>query len=878
MTGPAMTDRDTRTPNGDDIWNSSRLTLGVEEEFHLVDLATRRLTPRATDVLAQLTNRAPASSRAGSASVKSSGGFAAELQQSVVETNSAVTNELGELRGHLVELRRELSRTAEALGIGVAAAGMMPLSVPLTITENPRFRRMLADYQLLVREQLICGMQVHVGIGNRDTAVRLIDRVSPWLPPLLALSASSPFAQTGDDTGYASTRTLIWSRWPTTGRAGAFASAAEYEELVQKLVASGVISDPGMLYFDVRPSAHVPTIELRICDACPAVDTVVLIAGLFRAVVARELTRLAAGEPSTAQPSALERVAMWRAARSGLESELVDLSGPRSVPAGVLIRNIVRELRTELSAHGDYELVHDLCEEALGRGSSASRQRDVLQKRDRITDVVDAIVAETRGELLESRAGGSSPLWRGYTSPSFDEGILPDARPRATHAKLLEGLSSLGLPELGNRLQRLEREEIEAGVVFRSVGQELASAFPIDICPRVLSGEEWSRIEGGAAQRARALDAFLRDIYSDAAIVRDGIVPEWLVQHSPGYRSAGAAAPPSARRAQVCGFDIVRDRDGRWLVLEDNVRVPSGIGYAISSRRLMQKVFPELLAHTTLLDPEQAPGLLKRALLESGPPKASTTPHAVLLSAGPNDSAFFEHRLLADAMAIPLVEASDLLVSDGKAWHVEASGRSRVDVIYLRMDDQLAQRRGANGHTLGPQLLSAVKNQTLTLANALGNGVADDKAIYAYVPKFIKYYLGEHPLLEQVPTYHCSEPEQLSLVLARLEELVVKPVDGYGGIGVVVGPRATEAELERVRAHISEQPERWIAQETVMLSTHPTFDSGRLRPRHVDLRVFVYYGAQPMVAPAALTRVAPAGSLVVNSSRGGGGKDTWLSH
>jgi len=297
MIDRAPPERDARAVDGAAAWSPNRLTLGVEEEFHLVDLSTRRLTPRASDVLGQLTNRAPASSRAGSASVKSSGGFAAELQQSVVETNSAVTTDLGALRGHLVELRRELSRTAEALGVGVAAAGMMPLSVPLTITENPRFRRMLADYQLLVREQLICGMQVHVGIGDRDTAVQLIDRVSPWLPPLLALSASSPFAHDGDDTGYASTRTLIWSRWPTTGRAGVFSSAAEYDELVQKLVASGVISDPGMLYFDVRPSAHVPTIELRICDACPSVDTVALIAGLFRAAVARELARLAAGEP-----------------------------------------------------------------------------------------------------------------------------------------------------------------------------------------------------------------------------------------------------------------------------------------------------------------------------------------------------------------------------------------------------------------------------------------------------------------------------------------------------------------------------------------------------------------------------------------------------
>jgi carboxylate-amine ligase len=632
-----------------------------------------------------------------------------------------------------------------------------------------------------------------------------------------------------------------------------------------------------MLYFDVRPSAHVPTIELRICDSCPSLDTVVLIAGLFRAIVARELARLRAGEPSSAQP-ALERAALWRAARSGLEGELVDLSVPRSVPAAVLVRGIVAELRPELEAHGDLGHVQELCEAALARGSSAARQRDILRRRERITDVVDAIVAETRGELPVPRETGGSGLLGGYHSSSFDEAVLPDLRPRSTHARVLEGLTALGPAALRERVARLEREQLAAGVVFRITGHEEVSPFPIDIVPRVLSGEEWSRLEGGAAQRARALDAFLRDVYSDAAIVRDGFVPEWLVQHSPGYRSAGTAPPPSLRRVQVSGFDVIRDEDGRWLVLEDNVRVPSGVGYAIATRRLMREVFPELIANESLLDPEQAPELLRRALIESAPPRASSDPpHVVLLSSGPNDSAYFEHRLLADGMGIPLVEPAELSVSDGKVWHVEKSGRSRVDVIYLRMDDQLARHRGHDGRALGPLLVSAVRAQTLTLANSLGNGVADDKAIYAYVPKFIEYYLGELPLLEQVRTYSCAEAEQKAFVLSRIEELVVKPVDGYGGLGVVIGPRASDEELARARSLIAEQPERWIAQETVQLSTHPTFTGGRLRPRHVDLRVFVYYGAQPVVVPAALTRVAPPGSLVVNSSRGGGGKDTWLA-
>jgi glutamate---cysteine ligase / carboxylate-amine ligase len=841
--------------------SSQRLTLGVEEEFHLVDLSTRRLTARSHEVLERLT--------------QATGTYAAELQQSVVETNTEVCSTLSALRAELVTLRSELCTTAEALGIGVAAAGTVPLSAPLQITETPRFRRMLADYQLLVREQLICGMQVHVGVSPRDSAARLIDRVSPWLPPLLALSASSPFSHTGDDTGYASTRTLIWSRWPTTGQAGAFNSAAEYDAVVQNLIASGVISDAGMIYFDVRPSAHVPTIELRICDACPSIDTVVLIAGLFRAIVARELGRDAAGAPSTAAAPGLGRAAMWRAARSGLEGELVDLSVPRSVPAGVLVRSIISELRPELEEHGDWDVIQALADAALGRGSSAARQREVFRATGSVADVVDSLLAETRGAPHDEVAP-SLPMLSGYRSPGYDEAVQPDRRPRATHAELLPLFCALGPAGLRERRALLEREQLNAGVMFRPTGHAAASALPFDMLPRVLSGEEWSRLQGGTAQRARALDAFLQDIYGEAAAVRDGVIPEWLVRSSPGYRAEGTAPPRGARRTQVCGFDVIRDQDGRWLVLEDNVRVPSGIAYAVQNRRLMQSAFPELLANVRLLDPTPAPALLKQTLEQSAPPRQSGAPRLVLLSAGPADSAYFEHRMLADAMGIPLVSTTELAVTDDVLWRDTPGGPERVDVVYLRMDDQIAQRRGKNRELITPQLVRAVRAGTLSLANALGNGVADDKAVYAYVPQLIEYYLGEHPLLEQVPTYHCADPEQLALVLDRLDQLVLKPVDGYGGLGVMIGPRASEEELFRARALLIARPQRWIAQETVTFSTHPTLAGTRLRPQHVDLRVFVYYGEQPVVVPAALTRVAPPGSLVVNSSRGGGAKDTWL--
>lgn len=852
-----------------DVRAHSRSTLGVEEEFHLVDLRTRRLTPRAGDVLAALEG--------------SRRTFAAELQQTTVETNTSVASTLDDLRRDLVALRGELSGAAEALGIGVAGAGTMPLSVPLLITENARFRRMLADYQLLVREQLICGMQVHVGVAEPDVAAVLVDRVSPWLAPLLALSTSSPFSHNGQDTGYASSRSLIWSRWPTTGSAGAVASAAEYDAQVQDLIASGVISDRGMLYFDVRPSAHLPTIELRVCDACPAVDTVVLIAGLFRAVVMRERARLERGEPSMAVRPALQRAAMWRAARSGLEGELVDLAGPpRPVPAGVLVRGMVAELRPELEADRCWEVVHELCEAALVRGSAAARQRESLRRRQRITDVVDLIIDETRAGVAESSRPGlphPSAGLHGYEPEGYDEAVMADGRPRASHAAVLELLAGLPTASLRHRATALEREKSAAGVVFRATGQEKASTFPIDFVPRILTGEEWSRLQGGTAQRARALDAFVADVYGEGAVVRDGILPAWLVQESPGFREAGRAPPAGARRIQVSGFDIVRDRDGRWLVLEDNVRVPSGVAYAIQNRRLIGKVFPDLPRLPALLDPEVAPQMLHRTLEESAPSRsaAGSTPAIVLLGAGPTDSAHFEHRMLAETMGVRAVVSNDLLVDDRVVWDVTAGEtRQRIDVIYLRMDDQLAQRPGADGRPLGPKLVEAVRAGTVTLANALGNGVADDKAVYDYVPKLIEYYLGEHPLLEQVRTYHCADPDQKAEVLARLDQLVVKPIDGYGGLGVVIGPRASAEELAQARSLIDEQPARWIAQETVMLSTHPTFENGWFRPRHVDLRVFVYYGASPVVVPAALTRVAPPGSMVVNSSRGGGAKDTWL--
>jgi glutamate---cysteine ligase / carboxylate-amine ligase len=357
-------------------------TLGVEEEFHVVDRKTRRLTARAPELLDGLSDS-----------------YVAELQCCVVEMNSDVVDTLDGLRADLQRHRRILVDAAATLGMGVVAAGAVPLAVPaeMQVTQTARYRQMLSDYQLLAREQLICGTQVHVGVDDRDEAVVVAHRVIPYLPTLLALSVSSPFWADGSDTGYSSARTLVWQRWPTTGPAPPVSSAVEYDRLVDDLVASGVITDAGMVYFDVRPALAAPTLELRVCDSCPSLDTIVLIAGVFRALVEREVEALRAGVPAVEIAPPLARAALWRAARSGLEGELVDICGPSSRPAAEVVTDLVRSLRPQLEAVGDWPMVVDLTRQVLIAGTSAARQRRALRCRGRLTDVVDQLLVETAG-------------------------------------------------------------------------------------------------------------------------------------------------------------------------------------------------------------------------------------------------------------------------------------------------------------------------------------------------------------------------------------------------------------------------------------------------------------------------------------------------
>lgn len=839
------------------------LTLGVEEELHVVDLKTRELVPRAPDVLAQLDEAH----------------FSAELHRSVVETNTPVAATLDDLRDGIVTLRRRAIGVAESLGLGLVAAGTVPVvdldSLPVTPTS--RYRRMLDEYQMLAREQLICGAQVHVGIPDRDEAVAIAQRVAPALPVLLALSASSPFWM-GEDSGYASVRSLVWMRWPTAGDSGVVRDAADHDALVADLIASGTITDPKMVYFDVRPSAHLPTVELRVTDSSPDADTVVLLAGLFRALVLRARQDQRAGHPLVPTRPPLHRAAMWRAARSGLEGDLLDLPrSPVPVPAAVAVERLVGDLRPQLEELGDWEQVFDLSVQALSRGSSAARQRRALTRRGRISDVVDLVVADTRGGATGIGPGGQT-IPAGLTPyAAIGDEAFPGGDVVPAYQPILNVLSALGPAGLRRREDAKDDEQRARGITFSVAGEAATRLFPFDLVPRIVPERDWSRLHGGLIQRVRALDAFINDVYGDRAVVADGVVPEWVIDGSPELRPSGALVSRPGPRAQVAGVDLVRDGEGAWCVLEDNLRVPSGIAYAMQNRRLTESVLPEFPRPAGLLSPEETPRLLKRALVEAAGPAAGEEPGVVVLSQGPDDSAWFEHRMLAEEMGVPVVRSTELLVDDRVVYRIESGRKHRVDVIYLRMgEDSLVHSPGADGMPLGPSLVTALHAESVVLANALGNGIGDDKAVYAYVPKLIEYYLGEKPLLADVPTYLCGIPEQRAEVLGRLEELVCKPVDGYGGDRIVIGPHATPADLAAVRRQIHTAPHRWVAQEVVNLSTHPVFDGQELAPRHVDLRAFVFTGKESVVAPAALTRVAPAGSMIVNSSRGGGSKDTWL--
>ncbi len=834
---------------------SAELTLGAEEELHLIDLESWQLSARAPQVLSRLP---PAN-------------YSAEIQRTTVETNTDVVDSLDGLRAELLRLRRGVIDAAAEDNLGIAAVGTAPSSdfADFELTATGRYGRMQEQYRLLVDEQLICGLQIHVGVSDKDLAVAIMQRVARELPVLLALSASSPYWN-GEDTGYASIRTIIWQRWPSAGATGPLRSAAEYESLITDLINTGVIADAKMAYFDVRPSSHAPTLELRVCDACPIVDDAVLIAGLFRAAVRRAELDIASAKPFDPTPVPIHRAAIWRAARGGLASELLDHTRHwQPVPADQAVRELVGRLQPQLEELGDWDQVLHLTETTLARGNSADRQRAARTESGELDDVVRLVVEETHGAAQGPEP--EAPAMRRYRARAGDEAVGLGHRPRPVYHEIVDFYRQTA-EQREAREQARDQWVADADMTFGVESEH--RPFSVDLVPRVITAHEWRSLSAGLIQRARALESFLRDVYSAQRVLADGIIPRNRIVGSPGWRAEATRLPAGTVRGPVMGFDLVRNEYGGWRVLEDNLRNPSGAAYAIAIRDLMDEVVPGLPRPDHLLDPAAALVALKATLL-SGRDADGT---AGLLSSGPGSSAWFEHRLLAERAGLRLLTADDLVVSDGA---VLARGDGlRVDALYLRLDGELADLTDRSGHPVGAEVFEVAAAGGLKLANAPGNGVADDKAMYCYVPELIAYYLDERPLLESVPTYRTSDEAECRIVLERVGDLVTKPVDGHGGLGVLIGPDASASQVATRRAEIAADPAGWVAQEVVALSSHPTFAGDVLQPRHVDLRAFVYVdGLEPeqiRLADLALTRVAPEGSLVVNSSRGGGAKDTWI--
>ena len=461
----------------------------------------------------------------------------------------------------------------------------------------------------------------------------------------------------------------------------------------------------------------------------------------------------------------------------------------------------------------------------------------------------------------------------------LDEGGVP--RPHA--APLMATLGRLGPEALHAAGQRRDTIFMQQGITFvlaGSDGEPRDRAWPLDLVPRVLTAAEWTTIKRGLAQRIRALNAFVDDVYHAHEIVRAGIVPWSLIVSRPSFaRPVHGVRAPGGVYCHVSGCDLVRDGEGRWRVLEDNVRTPSGISYVLENRLAMTRLMPELFAGHRVRAVDHYPSLLLDAL-RSVAPAADGNPNVVVWTPGPLNSAYFEHAFLARQMGVELVEASDLVVRDAVCYMRTTAGLQRVHTIYRRLDDDFIDPLEFRPDSLlgVPGLVRAYRAGTVAIANAIGTGVADDKAIYHYVPEMIRFYLSEEPILENVPTYLLSDERTRKHVLQRLDELVIKPTSESGGKGVFIGPQASAAECEEQAALIECQPDRFIAQELVHLSTAPTeIGDGQLAARHVDLRPFAVFGEEIRIVPGGLTRVAlREGSMIVNSSQGGGSKDTWV--
>jgi uncharacterized circularly permuted ATP-grasp superfamily protein len=464
----------------------------------------------------------------------------------------------------------------------------------------------------------------------------------------------------------------------------------------------------------------------------------------------------------------------------------------------------------------------------------------------------------------------------------FDEMFAEAGRVRPHYERLLEELGRMSQDAFEQRRRDADIQFLYQGITFTVYSQEEGTEriFPFDLVPRIIPAAEWERLERGLTQRVTALNLFLADVYGEQKIVSEGRIPPDLVFGAHHFRREMVGMTvPGRVYAHVVGSDLVRDQGGEYYVLEDNLRTPSGVSYMLENRQAMKRVFARLFERYGVQPIEHYPQELL-SVLKACAPRGGAEPRAVILTPGVHNSAYFEHSFLARQMGIEIVEGRDLVVHDARVFARTTRGLEPVDVIYRRIDDDFLDPVAFRHDSLlgVPGLLAAYRAGNVTLANAIGTGVADDKAVYAYVPDMIRFYLGEEPLLSNVPTWLAGKPEDRAYVLDHLDELVVKSVNESGGYGMLVGPHATAAERAAFRDHILEDPRRYIAQPTLALSRHPTYVEGKLAGRHVDLRVYVLSGpGKVTIVPGGLTRVAlREGSLVVNSSQGGGSKDTWV--
>ena len=464
----------------------------------------------------------------------------------------------------------------------------------------------------------------------------------------------------------------------------------------------------------------------------------------------------------------------------------------------------------------------------------------------------------------------------------YDELFIAKGKARSHSVSLIEHMRDLGIDQLEQQRLTAEIALFKLGVTFNvySDTRGVEKIFPFDIIPRIIPSTEWDSLEKGLKQRIRALNLFLNDIYGAQAIIKDGKIPAEVIHTASGFlKPCIGIKPPAQIWCHITGTDLVRDKDGRWYVLEDNLRSPSGVSYVLENRRVMKSTFPEIFQNMAVAPVDDYPNQLLETLLNLAPPQLPN-PNVVVLTPGIYNSAYYEHSFLAQQMGVELVEGRDLVVADGYLQMRTTKGLRRVDVVYRRIDDNFLDPLAFNPDSLlgVPGLMEVYQQGKVALANAPGTGIADDKVVYAYVPEMIRYYLGEEPILANVPTYLCWRSEDREYVLNNLESLVVKAANEAGGYGMLIGTNSTASERADFAQKITAQPRNYIAQPTLSLSRVPTLINGKIEGRHVDLRPYILHrGDEIYVNPGGLTRVAlKKGSLVVNSSQGGGSKDTWV--